>query len=588
LGRYQFTAAAGRAIAAAARWTGGGETGSISPTELLLGLLDESESRAAEMLAARGISTPTVLARWPAVSCRSNGENAKAAILSPELDNAFAEAALRLADFPRPLELATEHLLLGLVAGRGELSGWLGEQGFDANALADEICRHYGYDRNVQGSGSYNQRVPGVQGSGNEPASIAFVGNALCGVPQEGSADRDGAPVRGSRDEPPANHSVGNALFGVPRPADGSSDAAAHSATGGILYRNADDRTALLRILDASANRAREGLRVLEDYVRFVWNDRHLTSQFKQLRHDLASALTWLPADGLLVSRDTLGDVGTTVSTTTERDRPDLTSVMTANAKRLQESLRSIEEYGKVLSPQLSAEIEQLRYRTYTLERALAATSLGMRHLERARLYVLIDGRPTVQAFGELVQTLIAAGVDVLQLRDKQLADRELLDRACLLRNLTAGTKTLFIMNDRPDLAVLSQADGVHVGQEELSVDACRAIVGPSALIGVSTHSLEQARQAVLDGANYIGVGPTFPSLTKPFATDALRGPELLRAVQAEIRLPAFAIGGVDLENVDSVLAAGCPRIAVSGGVLSADDPGMAAHELLARLGPPR
>ena len=148
--------------------------------------------------------------------------------------------------------------------------------------------------------------------------------------------------------------------------------------------------------------------------------------------------------------------------------------------------------------------------------------------------------------------------MDVLQLRDKRLADRELIDRARRLRRLTRGTATLLIINDRPDLAALAQADGVHVGQEELSVKDARSIVGPDVLIGVSTHSIEQARQAVLDGANYLGVGPTFPSGTKQF--DHFPGLELLRAVAAEIRLPAFAIGGITRENLDQVKSAGFRR----------------------------
>jgi thiamine-phosphate pyrophosphorylase len=140
------------------------------------------------------------------------------------------------------------------------------------------------------------------------------------------------------------------------------------------------------------------------------------------------------------------------------------------------------------------------------------------------------------------------------------------------------------IVNDRPDLAVLAQADGVHVGQEELSVKDARSIVGPDMLVGVSTHSIEQARQAVLDGANYIGVGPTFPSGTKRF--EQFPGVELLRLVAAEIRLPAFAIGGIDRQNVAEVLAAGFTRIAVSGAVTAAADPVQAAKELLNRLVP--
>ncbi|MGH7137164.1 MAG: Clp protease N-terminal domain-containing protein, partial [Pirellulales bacterium] len=168
LARYQFTPAASRALVAAARWTSGGDPGAVAPTELLLGLLDESESRAAEMLAARGIDTTAVLARWPQLKAEGRRQKAETseeqqtAAFSPELQDALAGASCRLADFPRPMELATEHLLLGLVAAQGELADWLVEQGFDAAVLADEICRFYGCGHE-EGSGT--QRVPGVQGS---------------------------------------------------------------------------------------------------------------------------------------------------------------------------------------------------------------------------------------------------------------------------------------------------------------------------------------------------------------------------------------------------------------------------------------
>ena len=158
----------------------------------------------------------------------------------------------------------------------------------------------------------------------------------------------------------------------------------------------------------------------------------------------------------------------------------------------------------------------------------------------------------------------------------------KLLHRARRLRAMTQDSGTLFIMNDRPDLAVLSGADGVHIGQDELSVKDARRILGPAGLIGVSTHSIEQARAAVLDGANYIGVGPTFPSSTKQFV--AFAGPELLCAVHAEIRLPAFAIGGITAENLPQVLATGFARVAVSGAITASHNPAAAARQLLAAL----
>lgn len=340
------------------------------------------------------------------------------------------------------------------------------------------------------------------------------------------------------------------------------------------------------RVLDAAANRAREGLRVVEDFARFALNDRHLMACLKVLRHRLAAALRRLPADELLAARDTLADVGTAVSSDAEWSRPDLASVATANAKRLQESLRTLEEFGKMVDRPMAAEVEQLRYQSYTLERALAITVASRRRLNAARLYVLVDGRENLPAFEKLIQALVCSGVDMIQFRDKRLADGELLGRARRLRELTRGTSTLFIMNDRADLARLAQADGVHVGQEELTVGQARAIVGADALIGVSTHSLDQVRQAVLDGANYIGVGPVFESKTKSFPCQLLTGLALLRTVQAEISLPAFAIGGIDHGNLPQVLAAGFTRVAVSAAVTGAADPCQAVRELKTLLIP--
>jgi thiamine-phosphate pyrophosphorylase len=182
-----------------------------------------------------------------------------------------------------------------------------------------------------------------------------------------------------------------------------------------------------------------------------------------------------------------------------------------------------------------------------------------------------------------LASQLLAAGVHVLQLRDKLLDDRELLARARRLRELTRGTDVLFIVNDRPDLAVLAEADGVHVGQDDLPLKDARKIVGPDMLIGVSTHSIEQARQAVLDGANYLGLGPTFPSGTKEF--ERFPGLDFLRRAAAEITLPAFAIGGITLGNLPQVLAAGIRRVAVGQAIVGAASPAEAARGMLAALG---
>lgn len=342
---------------------------------------------------------------------------------------------------------------------------------------------------------------------------------------------------------------------------------------------NPGDSFSTVRLLDAAANRAREGLRVLEDYVRFILDDRNLTAVCKQSRHDLTSALSLIPMSERLAARDTLSDVGTTISNRTERTRADLDAVLAANMGRLQESLRSLEEFGKLQGADFAAQIEQLRYRTYTLQRAIAKTAARQSFFPEPAVYVLVDGRPTLDAFERLTKSLIDAGVTVLQLRDKRLDDRTLLQRARHLRDWTRPSNTLMIVNDRPDLAALSHADGVHVGQEELSIKDARTIVGANVLVGVSTHSIEQARQAVLEGADYIGVGPTFPSQTKTFAN--FPGLELLRQVSAEIRLPAFAIGGINNTNIESVNQAGFRRVAVGNAITESGDPADALRQML-------
>jgi thiamine-phosphate pyrophosphorylase len=336
--------------------------------------------------------------------------------------------------------------------------------------------------------------------------------------------------------------------------------------------------TAVFRILDANTNRATEGLRVVEEYVRFSLDDSHLTGLAKQLRHDVTETVGSVPLAKRLAARETQYDVGTRLSTDSEIRRESMNDLLAANFQRVEQSLRCLEEYSKMVEPEIAARFETLRYRAYTLHRAIDSTQQGCQRLAGARLYVLIDGRDSKQQLADLAGPLIAAGVDVFQLRDKHLSDRELLARARLLRQLTRGTETLLVVNDRPDLAVLADADGVHVGQEELSVKDARAIVGTDRLVGVSTHSLDQARQAVLDGANYIGCGPTFPSSTKTF--DRFPGLDLLRAVAQQIRLPAFAIGGITPDNVGQVLEAGFGRVAVGAAVTSAADPAAAARSL--------
>ena len=346
-----------------------------------------------------------------------------------------------------------------------------------------------------------------------------------------------------------------------------------------FVIADAPEATDAARIVDVNLNRARESLRVLDDYARFVLNDAFLTARFKQLRHRLAEASTALPQHLLLGSRDTRADVGTELTGDGEYSRPSAAKVAAINAKRLQESLRSSEEFGKVLSVPFAKAAEAIRYEAYSLEQTLVRGCSVAERLQSARLYVLLTGSQCEAALDWTIAEAASGGATIFQLREKDLTDREMLDRARRMRGWTRKANALFIVNDRPDIAKLSEADGVHLGQDDLSVAAARKIVGPEALIGVSTHTIDQVRAAILDGADYLGIGPTFPSTTKDFGE--LAGLDFIRRVAAETSWPAFALGGITPTNVQEVVAAGARRIAVSAAIAKAGDPAAVAQAFL-------
>ena len=350
------------------------------------------------------------------------------------------------------------------------------------------------------------------------------------------------------------------------------------------------EQTTVLRILDASANRAREGLRVVEDFVRFSLDDAHMSKLLKSARHQLRSVLQTFDLQSLIHCRNTRGDVGTDITTPAEMARTDSLSVVKASLKRVQEATRTLEEYSKVLPNSVdrptqrgaSQKLEQLRYELYSIEKAVLTTIDSRKQFDGRNVYLLLSSNMCSGDVERVLAEAIAGGIRIVQIREKSMPDRELLDYARSVRRITRESGTLMIMNDRPDLAALCEADGVHVGQEELSVRDVRKIVGPRCLIGVSTHSIEQARNAVLDGASCIGVGPVFKSETKSF--DKFAGLNFVREVAAEIQLPWFPIGGIDHSNVGQLVEAGASRIAISGAICRTDNPRHAAEQLVARL----
>jgi thiamine-phosphate pyrophosphorylase len=201
--------------------------------------------------------------------------------------------------------------------------------------------------------------------------------------------------------------------------------------------------------------------------------------------------------------------------------------------------------------------------------------------LRSARLYFVSDARPGGRPLADVLAPALAGGADLFQLRDKHASDEELLAAAHVARELCTEAGALFVVNDRPDLAAQAQADGVHVGQDDMAVEQARAIVGPDVLVGLSTHAPDQI-DAVPATVDLIGVGPIFATPTKAEAQPV--GLELIAYAAANARVPWFAIGGLDLETTAQAAAHGAGRVAVVRALADAPDPAQAARDLHAVL----
>ena len=201
------------------------------------------------------------------------------------------------------------------------------------------------------------------------------------------------------------------------------------------------------------------------------------------------------------------------------------------------------------------------------------------------RLYAIVDPLDTGQQPVALAEALLAGGARCLQLRWKPAPPRDVLEAARAIRLLAHAAGALFLVNDRPDLAILAAADGVHLGQDDLPLAAARRVLGPGRVVGLSTHDPDQARRAADAGADYVAVGPVYATTSKVNALTP-RGPDLVRAARAVVPCPLVAIGGIDVTTAQDVIAAGADAVAMIGALVRAPDPGTAVCEVLARLAP--
>ena len=331
---------------------------------------------------------------------------------------------------------------------------------------------------------------------------------------------------------------------------------------------------AVYRILDANLDRAREGLRIIEEWCRFGLDNGSLAEECKNIRQELARLHNW----EIRQARNTPTDVGTELSHPQEEVRNSVESLLQANLCRTQEALRVLEEYGKLYHPQMGAICKQMRYRVYTLESNLL-NNRPYQQLNNSYLYLVTS--PEQNLFS-IVESALQGGLTLVQYREKEGDDNLRLGVAQELCQLCHQYNALFIVNDRVDIALAVNADGVHLGQQDIPIALARDILGSGKIVGRSTTNTEELTKAIAEGADYVGVGPVYKTPTKP--GKAAAGYDYISYVVKNCPIPWFAIGGIDLSNINEVLAAGVKRVAVVRAIMQAEQPSLITRQFLTLL----
>jgi len=292
------------------------------------------------------------------------------------------------------------------------------------------------------------------------------------------------------------------------------------------------------RIIDANINRISEGLRVIEEYTRFIASDTELTNSICQLRRQINQS----ESDSIsnLNSRETHQDAR---AEDPVPKRKDITSLLRANFKRVEEGCRVLEEYTG------NAFYNHCRYQVYELEKKIILTLLKK---------PITKGVYLISHDIDVLEKGIQWGVSVIQLRDKNASKSEILQKAKMIKEKLKDCTIPFIINDFIDIALLVDADGVHTGQDDLDLFEIRKILGPHKILGRTTHSIEQGQQAKAQGADYVSVGPIWETPSKPGRIGI--GFDYLKQAHT-LGIPYVAIGGISLANIEHLLPYSPPMI---------------------------
>jgi len=315
--------------------------------------------------------------------------------------------------------------------------------------------------------------------------------------------------------------------------------------------------------LDANINRCIEGIRVCEDIFRFSVKNL-LSSEFKNLRHKIAENISLIPSGALLGARDVLNDEQKFFNTSLEMKRESIKDIFRSNIRRAVEAARVIEEFSKSIHPDIAESFQNIRFTLYDLEKRgwlLLEKSLFMQRF-RFSLYAIIDsGFVPAERMAETSRILADSGAEIIQLRMKDVSDRDYLLMAEKISKVCSDNDVLFIVNDRVDIAMLSGAHGVHLGQDDIPVSTARLISGNRLITGISTSSIEEA--AAVSEADYIAIGPVFSTSSKDGSKLEGVGVDIVRNICSSADKPVVAIGGISESNAGILMEAGVSSLSV-------------------------
>ncbi|MDD4924688.1 MAG: thiamine phosphate synthase [Dehalococcoidales bacterium] len=340
-----------------------------------------------------------------------------------------------------------------------------------------------------------------------------------------------------------------------------------------------------LRIVDANLNRIGESLRLLEDIARLMLNNATVSKQLKTIRHNLED-IDFPFKKQLLQARQADSDVGADIKVEQQLEKRELHTAVIANSRRIEQSLRVIEELAKTPGIVLdSQKFEKARFALYTIEKELVSRLLRKNKTDRIRgLYAIIDTDSLKgRSHTDVAKQILEGGAKIIQLRDKTTPKKDLLSISIELKNLCTEYNALFIVNDYIDIAIASDADGVHIGQDDIPVSVARKLMPLDKIIGCSVDNQEEAVAAQQDGADYIAAAAIYPTGSK---TDVnVIGLEGLRRIKDKAIVPVVGLGGINYDNISEAISCGADSVALISAILGARSPNEATEQIIKKMG---